>query len=294
MGLDAAEVGALHDAVVAGDLDALRGLLEPIGGFPDRVPDQSIGTPLVYAVHHGPLQLIAALLEAGADPDLDDGDGFPPLIAAVTSGRHDVAAVIGLLLRHGADPDRRGINDETALHLVAAAGDLALVELLLGHGADPNVTTRIDDVETAAETAARAGHQAIVDRLRPLTTRIDWEDASRSGDLRALRRLVDAGHDLDTTDGFGQTALMRAAHGGRTEAVGWLAARGADLDRTGKFGLSALMLAVIGGHHRTARALAAAGADTTITGTGAPGFAGKTAADLAEDRGDRRLADDLR
>ena len=41
---------------------------------------------------------------------------------------------------------------------------------------------------------------------------------------------------------------------------------------------------------RLRRKLVAAGADTTITGTGAPGFYGKTAADLATERGDKRLA----
>ena len=51
-----------------------------------------------------------------------------------------------------------------------------------------------------------------------------------------------------------------------------------------------LMLAVIGGHHQIARALVRAGADTALEGTGAPGFAGKTAADLADDLGDVRLA----
>ena len=96
-----------------------------------------------------------------------------------------------------------------------------------------------------------------------------------------------AGHTIDARDGFGQTALIRAAHAGRLEAVEWLIDHGADLDHTSKFHLSALMLAVIGSHPRVARKLVAAGADTTITGTGAPGFYGKTAADLAIDRGDK-------
>ena len=87
---------------------------------------------------------------------------------------------------------------------------------------------------------------------------------------------------------------MRAAHAGRSDLVKWLIANGADLDRTSKFGLSALMLAVIAGHPRIVRVLGAAGADTTIRGTGAPGFRDKTAADLAEDRGDKRLARFLR
>ena len=127
-----------------------------------------------------------------------------------------------------------------------------------------------------------------------MTTRHDWEDASARGDARELARLVQAGHDIDAFDGFGQTALMRATHAGDADTVKWLVANGAELDHTSKFGLSALMLAVVSGHQRIARVLVAAGADTAIRGTGAPGFAGKTAADLAEDRGDTRLARFLR
>ena len=65
---------------------------------------------------------------------------------------------------------------------------------------------------------------------------------------------------------------------------------GANLDHTSKFHLSALMLAVVAGHHAIARTLVRTGADTTIVGTGAPGFDGKTADDLASERGDKRLA----
>ena len=182
------------------------------------------------------------------------------------------------------------MNDYTPLHWAAGDGDRAMVDLLPAHGADPNEITRIDDMETAMEVASVAGHSKIVERLRPLTTRLDWEDASSVGDVKTLARMVHAGHLIDARDGYGQTALMRAAHAGRLEAVEWLIDHGADLDHTSKFHLSALMLAVIGSHPRVARKLVGAGADTTITGSGAPGFYGKTAADLAIDRGDKRLA----
>ena len=164
------------------------------------------------------------------------------------------------------------------------------MNILLEHNADPNSVTRIDDIETPVEAASRAGHDAVVERLRPLTLRLDWEQAFTTGHTSELARLVREGHDIDSQDGYSQTALMRSAHAGQLHSVTWLIANGADLDHTAKFHLSALMLAVIGGHDRVARALVEAGADTTITGTGAPGFQGKTAADLAEDRGDMRLA----
>jgi ankyrin repeat protein len=83
---------------------------------------------------------------------------------------------------------------------------------------------------------------------------------------------------------------MLAAHGGHLATVQLLVEHGADLNITAKFGLSAMMLAVVAGHEEIALALARAGADLTLRGTGASGFAGKTAANLATDRGWSQLA----
>ena len=91
-----------------------------------------------------------------------------------------------------------------------------------------------------------------------------------------------------------QTALMLAARGGHVEAVRALVYAGAFLDHTAKHDLSALMLAAIGGHEEVVEVLLRAGADTGLKGTGAPGFAGKTALDIAEDLGREEVAAQLR
>jgi len=114
---------------------------------------------------------------------------------------------------------------------------------------------------------------------------ICWEDAVRRGDADILRDLLSRGIDPNVRNRNGQTGLMLAAHAGHLAAVQVLINHGADLDVTAKFGLSAVMLAVIAGHKEIAKVLARAGADLTLRGTGAPGFAGKTAADLAAARG---------
>jgi len=119
----------------------------------------------------------------------------------------------------------------------------------------------------------------------------EWERAARSGDAAAILQSLGAGDDPDARDRYGQTALMLASHAGHLEVVRLLVAHGARMDITGKYGLSALMLAVVGGHEEVARALALAGADRSLRGTGAPGFHGKTAFDLAAER---RLSDALR
>jgi ankyrin repeat protein len=117
----------------------------------------------------------------------------------------------------------------------------------------------------------------------------EWKMAVRRGSIEDLERLVAAGADIDARDEHGHTALMQAAVHGHAQVVEWLVRHGAELDHTAKYGLSALMLAVVNGHVAIVQILVRAGAKLGLKGTGAPGFAGKTALDLAQARGDRDL-----
>ena len=120
-----------------------------------------------------------------------------------------------------------------------------------------------------------------------------WEEAVRRGDADVMRDLLFRGIDPNARDPHCQTGLMLAAHAGHLAAVQLLVDHRVDLNVTAKFGLSAVMLAVTAGHKEIAQVLARAGADLRLRGTGAPGFAGKTAADLAGARGWNDLAIEL-
>ena len=122
----------------------------------------------------------------------------------------------------------------------------------------------------------------------------DWERAVRSDDVATLARLLDEGADIDARDGHGQTGVMLAVLSRARAAATFLAGRGAGLDHTAKYHLSALMLAVIRDEPEIVSALVQAGADPTIRGSGAPGFEGKTALDLAEAAGRAAIAQILR
>lgn len=122
----------------------------------------------------------------------------------------------------------------------------------------------------------------------------DWQQAADRGDAATLRRLLEGGAEVDARDRYGQTALMRTARNGHCEAVRVLVEAGADLDHTAKHHLSALMLAVIDDRVSIVRLLLEAGADTDIRGSGAPGFAGKTAAELAADLEREEISELLR
>jgi uncharacterized protein len=117
-----------------------------------------------------------------------------------------------------------------------------------------------------------------------------WEEAIKGGNVQLVLECLERGTDVNARDCYGQTALMLAAHAGDGEIVEILIAHRANLNITAKYGLSALMLAVVAEHVDVARVLAQAGADLSLRGTGAPGFADKTAHDLAVERGLRELA----
>jgi ankyrin repeat protein len=121
-----------------------------------------------------------------------------------------------------------------------------------------------------------------------------WEDAVKRNNVQRVIDLIENGADVNARDRYGQTALMLAAHNGYQEIVEILIAHRANLNITSKYGLSALMLAVVAEHAEVAHLLVKAGADVSLLGTGAPGFAGKTAYDLAVKRGMVELSAELK
>jgi ankyrin repeat protein len=151
----------------AGDLAALRAAVEDPAVVPNGAAmPLAIGLCLEYAIYHSPVAFIRTLLEIGANPNPERGDhiGFPPLIAALACSRSqpgsparpDVLDIMKLLLKFGADPNQRGINDYTPLHMAVSEHNLAAVRLLLDAGADPELRTRVDEYETPREMAVKA------------------------------------------------------------------------------------------------------------------------------------------
>ncbi len=171
--VEAAGFRRIDDAFKRGDLDALRAALPDPSVVPTGPLPATIGSCLVYAIYHSPFAFIRTLLDLGADPNAPVDDGFPPLIAALsktreapgTVRRHDVDEVVRLLIVHGADPNQRGINDWTPLHMAVAERNALAAYRLLEGGADPTLRTRIDDCDTPGEMARAAGLTDFVELL---------------------------------------------------------------------------------------------------------------------------------
>jgi len=110
-------------------------------------------TSLMAMSYAGAAELVADLVQRGADLESCDDDGFTALMYAAKAG-HD--RVVDLLVRAGADVNQRDREGSTPLMFAAQHGHLGAVKKLLAAGAD--VAARRPDGLTAHDFAARNGH----------------------------------------------------------------------------------------------------------------------------------------
>jgi uncharacterized protein len=121
--------------------------------------------PLALAVFFGNAATAAALLDAGADVNMQSRESMKiaPLHSAIAVKRTEL---VTLLLARGADPNARAETGLTPLHSAAQGGDTELARLLLDGGADVNAPD--DRGRSPRDLAAEHGHEAMV---RLLTNR---------------------------------------------------------------------------------------------------------------------------
>ncbi|RFU80784.1 multiple ankyrin repeats single kh domain [Trichoderma arundinaceum] len=132
----------ITSAIVKNDMETLclvlsRGanLQEGCNGLKTGKKEQR--SALEFAAEFGRVDMAKILLEKGANPNYRSMEGTP-LIYAACSGKEDI---IALLINHGADvnlvADTTNSLRDTALCGAASSGSLAACQLLLANGADP-------------------------------------------------------------------------------------------------------------------------------------------------------------
>lgn len=136
---------------------------------------------LSIAARQGHANLVSTLLEAGADADAADSEGWTPLRASAWGGH---ASTVEVLLSRGAQVDASDAEGRTALRAAAWAGHEEVVRSLLSRGAQ--VDGQDKQGRTPLIAAAYMGHADIV------------------------AALLDAGAKPDHVDCEGRTALSVA------------------------------------------------------------------------------------
>lgn len=149
----------------------------------DRV---TLGGYLYVMVTKGDTRIVEAMLQAGADPNITGESelGVSLLRRAATNGHTDIT---GMLLAHGANHRRSGLDGISPLAAAAANGHTEIVTQLLAAGANPNQCDR--------------------DGWHPLL----WAaSGARAGTGPCVELLLAAGADPNHQDLAGYTSLMAA------------------------------------------------------------------------------------
>ena len=125
----------LHCAAYSGMLDVVGKMLQLYGGNPNK------GSPLTAACRTQNVEIVAMLLNHGADPNLVSTHHAPTLPLSAACDQQNVELVV-MLLNHGADPNSLSSSGMAGMPLFVAArkGNSELVELLLKHGASVDTT----------------------------------------------------------------------------------------------------------------------------------------------------------
>jgi cytochrome c len=156
-----ASAGPLQDAAKTGDVDLIAQLLDQ-GADINEISGS--GTPLYFAINTQHAEAAELLIERGADVNARSTFGAP-LHAAAAKGMTPMAS---LLLERGADPNSDW-NTLKPLHIAAKYGRIDVARVLLDHGADINALTALD--EPPLHLAIIYGHFDVADMLRERGTR---------------------------------------------------------------------------------------------------------------------------
>jgi ankyrin repeat protein len=269
-----------HDLYLAGfggdHHQSLQMMLDHAGDVAG-IAEMALAAPLSQDDAEG----VRLLLEAGADPlRYADDDGAPgsAVYEAVKAGCS--AELLGLLLTHGAEPDRPSPGGRSPYTLARLQGRDDLADLLRRHGAADDISdtdrflAALQHADQAAVREQLARDPDLPGRLEAVQQADALIRAAETGHTAALAQMLDLGFPVDAHGGDqGGTALHAAAYAGSADATRLLLDRGADVEaRDETWDSHPLVWAAIGSSERrdlnshpdwagTVQALLAAGAN---------------------------------
>lgn len=166
---------------------------------------------LYQAIAAEDMDVLKELLAAGEDPNqtMESGDttGVTPLGWAVIGAQISttVHSQVDALLSHGANPNLKDSQGNTALHHAARVGDAGLATALIKSGADPSQTNNVG--YTAYQLALMGGNVGVAAAISQSSLHQEPANAQTLQLISSFNNRLQAKLDAATTDEERQTAV---------------------------------------------------------------------------------------
>uniref|UniRef100_A0A8C0AZ61 Tetratricopeptide repeat, ankyrin repeat and coiled-coil containing 2 n=1 Tax=Buteo japonicus TaxID=224669 RepID=A0A8C0AZ61_9AVES len=235
--------------------------------------------------HLGYTEMVALLLEFGANVDAASESGLTPLGYAAAAG---FLSIVVLLCKKRAKVDHLDKNGQCALVHAALRGHLEVVKFLIQcdwtmAGQQQGVFKKSHAIQQALIAAASMGYTEIVSYLLDLPEK-DEEEVERAqinsfdslwgetaltaaagrGKLEVCRLLLEQGAAVAQPNRRGVVPLFSAVRQGHWQIVDLLLTHGADVNMADKQGRTPLMMAASEGHLGTVEFLLTQGASISL------------------------------
>lgn len=214
-------------------------------------------TLLTHSIHEWASRAVQKLLECGADPNLEDENGWTPWMASTVVDESKQDRIQKSLLEFGARRDGdhigqlvRAVYDgdvEQASKLIKSDDDMKVIsnfridlvghqiangnpqmlELLLARNMVPTSTNLLNAVRSTNLPALDVLLRSGMPPERPDSAETPLMTAAAIGDLKVVQRLVEAGADVNRSDpdSVEWTASFYARKAGKKEVANWLTMR---------------------------------------------------------------------
>ncbi|XP_049332040.1 protein TANC2 isoform X2 [Astyanax mexicanus] len=240
---------------------------------------------LCVHAHLGYLEMVALLLEFGADVNGPSESGLTPLGYAAAAGH---LPIVTALCAKKAKVDHLDRNGQCALVHAALRGHLEVVKYLVqcdwsSEEEEPSAFCKSHAVQQALIAAASMGYTEIASYLLDLPEKDEEEEeraqinnfdtlwgetaltaAAGRGKLEVCRLLLEQGAAESQPNRRGIVPLFSAVRQGHWQIVELLQNHGADVNMADKQGRTPLMVAASEGHLATAEFLLAQGASLAL------------------------------
>jgi len=239
------------------------------------------------AAAEGDLKAVKEHLAQGVD--INAKEDKLDITALSLAALYDHAEIVAFLVQKGADVNARGDDGGTALHAAAFLGQYEVAKLLVQKGADVNAKKEDGETPISSTMAdwgttefiagilqlkldrekVEAGRAKIAKLLRQQGAQTDFAGpvgndiwtAAGAGNIEAVKQHLAKGVDVDAKNKDEATALHVAAFLGQYEVAELLIQKGADVNVSDDDGGTALHAAAFLGQYEVAKLLVQKGAD---------------------------------